>query len=411
MKINICMLLGLRYEPKMRIAPQIGIASYITNSDHDVTWVLSSEEIEEVQESTFNDVRIFVVPYISHFEGLLKVFNKALYLFRRMRFVFKNCKKEKYNMIFVRDGADSEFDAFLALYIKRRYKILFVVEMSNPIEQSWEIHKVYSKHKYFWYFISKIKTHFIMHVLHKADLVLPTTKWMVDDFAKKGIKRSKMMPYPNGIDTHKFSNVNGVEIRKRYGLEDSKVIIYIGTMNKERHLDVLIHAFSKVRENKENVKLLMVGDGTDISNLEELANELGIKNDVIFTGQVYFDEVPNFIAAADIGVSAVPPLDFFKLSSPIKMFEYMAMAKPVVANEEIPEQEEVIEQSGGGVLVSFTPEAFAQAIIELLDNSERTKEMGRRGREWVIKNRSYEIFARRLEEKYFEVLKAVKTRA
>jgi glycosyltransferase involved in cell wall biosynthesis len=276
--------------------------------------------------------------------------------------------------------------------------------MSNPIEQSWEIHKVYSKHKYFWYFISKIKTRFIMHVLHKADLVLPTTKWMVDDFAKKGIERSKMMPFPNGIDTNRFSSANGVEIRKRYGLEDSKVIMYIGTMNKERHLDVLIHAFLRVRENKKNVKLLMVGDGTDKTNLERLAIDLGIKNDVIFTGQVYFDEIPNFIAAGDIGVAHVPPLDFYKLSSPIKMFEYLAMGKPVVANEEIPEQKEVMRESGGGVLVKFEAESFANEIMELLNNPERAKEMGERGREWVMGTRNYEILACLLEERYFKVL-------
>ena len=103
MKINICMLLGLRYGEKMRIAPQIGIASYITNFGHDVTWVLSSEEIKEVQETTFNDVRVFVVP-CRYSEGLLKVLTKILYALRRMRFLFNNFKKEKYNMIFVRDS-------------------------------------------------------------------------------------------------------------------------------------------------------------------------------------------------------------------------------------------------------------------------------------------------------------------
>lgn len=401
MKINICMLLGLRYDPKMRIVPQIGIASYITNFGHDVTWILSSEELQEVQETNFNDVRVFVVP-CRYSEGFTKVISKALYAFRRMRFVFRNFKKEKYNMLFVRDGM---VDALFALYIKRRYKVPFVFEMSNPIEQNGEWRKFHSKHKYFWYVISKIEAHLTMHILHKADLVLPTTKWMKEDFAKKGVERSKMMPYPNGIDIRRFSNANGGEIRRRYGLEDSKVVIYIGTLDKIRRLDVLIHAFSKVRENKENVKLLMIGDGTDKPNLERLADNLGIKDNVVFTGQVHFDEVPNYIAAADMGVSPVPPLDFYKLSSPIKMFEYMAMGKPVVANEEIPEQKGVIEESGGGILVKFEDESFANGIIKLLDDPESAKEMGRKGKEWVVKNRSYEILARRLEERYFELLR------
>lgn len=67
------------------------------------------------------------------------------------------------------------------------------------------------------------------------------------------------------------------------------------------------------------------------------------------------------------------------------MFEYMAMAKPVVANEEIPEHKEVFEESGGGISVPFGA-------------------MGRKGREWVVRNRTYEILARQVEERYLELL-------
>ena len=406
MKINICMLLGIRHgERKGRVGPQIGIASYITNFGHDVAWIVSTEKAEKVKETVFNDVRIFIIP-CRYRKGVLEVVTRALYAYRRMRFVFKKFKKGRYNMIFVRDGL---FDGLLALYIKRRYKIPFVLEMSNPIEQTWEYYKLYSRHKCFWYFITKIEAYLTLYIMHKADLVLPTTRWMLEDFAKKGITKSKMMPFQNGIDLDRFSNANGSEIQDKYGLKDSKVVIYIGTMQRERHLEVLIHAFSKVKENKENAKLLMVGEGYDKTNLEKLATDLGIENDVIFTGQVYFDEVPNFIAAGDIGVSPIPPLDFYKLSSPIKMFEYMALGKPVVANDEIPEQEEVLEQSGGGILVEFEAESFANRIIKLLDNPKMSKDMGERGREWVVKYRSYEVLARRLEERYFDVLKTVKT--
>ena len=405
MKINVCMLLGLRYGEKMRIAPQIGIASYITYFGHDVTWILSSEEVKEFQETTFNDVRVFVVPCM-YSGGILKAITKVLYAIRRMHFVLKNCKNESYNMIFVREGI---FDAFLAWYVKKRYKIPFTFERVDPIGQGWEFYKFYHPRlKYFWYFILRINAYLTLLILHKADLVLPTTKWMLEDFAEKGIEKSKMMPFPNGIDINRFSNAYGGEIRNRCGLEDSKVVIYIGTLDKIRRLEVLIHAFSKVRENKKNVKLLMIGDGTDKSNLERLASDLGIKDDLIFTGHVHFDEIPNYIASADIGVSPVPPLDFYKLSSPIKMFEYMAVGKPVVANDEIPEQEEVMRESEGGILVKFEAESFAEGTIELLDNPKKASEMGRRGRKWVVRNRSYEVLARRLEKKYSELVNTYK---
>jgi glycosyltransferase involved in cell wall biosynthesis len=85
------------------------------------------------------------------------------------------------------------------------------------------------------------------------------------------------------------------------------------------------------------------------------------------------------------------------------MFEYMAGSKPVVANEEIPEHKEVLSESGGGILTPFIPEAFADAIIELLESPEKANEMGRRGREWVSNNRSYEVLAQQVEVTYFSL--------
>ena len=62
----------------------------------------------------------------------------------------------------------------------------------------------------------------------------------------------------------------------------------------------------------------------------------------------------DFIAAADIGVSLILPTYFYKLSSLIKVLEYIVIAKPVIANEEIPEHKEVLEESGRGILTPFT---------------------------------------------------------
>jgi glycosyltransferase involved in cell wall biosynthesis len=64
----------------------------------------------------------------------------------------------------------------------------------------------------------------------------------------------------------------------------------------------------------------------------------------------------------------------------------------------------VIEQSTGGILVSYTPEAFADAMIGLLNNPEKAAEMGQRGRQWVVENRSYEVLARQVERGYMALL-------
>jgi glycosyltransferase involved in cell wall biosynthesis len=83
----------------------------------------------------------------------------------------------------------------------------------------------------------------------------------------------------------------------------------------------------------------------------------------------------------------------------------MAMEKPVVANSEIFEQREIITESGCGILVPFEAGAFADAIVELLDNQGKASSMGRKGREWLVKNRDYKVLARKVEQRYLQLVR------
>lgn len=405
MKLNVCMLLPLEYEPDMRVVPQIGICTYLTNFGHQITWVISLEEGRKVQRFRSKGVEVFAIPYPNYFPGgsiFARFFNKIPNKLMRMYAILQIFKKEKYNLLFVRHDV---FDGLIASYIKKRYKIPFVFELTNPLEMEWEHFRIdRMKPKLWYYLVARFNTMMRIYTMKKADLVLITTEGFIEGLVRKGISKSKMMPYPNGVDISSCQNKDGENIRERYYLVNSKVAIYVGIMHQARNLGILIEAFARVRHENNKVKLLMVGDGSDRKNLEELASRLGIREHVIFTGQVSQSEIPEFIASADAGLSPVPPLSFFKVSSPIKTLEYMAMGKPVVANEEIVEHKEVMKQSGGGVLVPFNKEAFAYAIAELLNDSEKAEKMGKRGYEWVVKNRSYEVLARKAEERFTGLL-------
>lgn len=409
MKLNILMLLPLRYGPSMRVKPQIEIFSYLVKFGHQISWLVSLENSKTTQQFLLDDLHIYGVPFIPYLNDsslFKKVFNRIPVNFRRMRLALKLFKDKnvKYDMIFVRDDTIS---GLIGAYIKRRRRIPFVYELTDPIEQEWEGYKIEAKRPLFlWYLITRLKALLKTYIMKKADLILVTTRWFEEALVRKGISKAKLMPFLNGVDIESFSNKDGKDIRDKYHLDKATVIIYAGTMGRARNLSVLLRAFSKVKDRRGNVKLLMVGEGTDESNLRELASDLGITDDVIFVGQAPHSEVPYFIAAADIGVSPVPPLSFYKVSSPIKALEYMAMGKPVVANEEILEHKEVVEESGGGVLVPFDDNAFADAIIKLMDDPETAREMGRRGSEWVVRNRNYEILAQRLETRLLELIRS-----
>lgn len=405
-KLNICLLLPDSFDPNMPARPAITeiYGKYLPFLGHKVTWITPSNERErEIQEGVFKEVRVYKIPYPPCSSLIVKIFNNIPFIFRMYTLLTKIFKREGYNIIQVRN---SVFEALLALHIKRKYNIPFVFQYSFPKE----VYREYRSNKQRFYF-GKFENHITNYILRRADLIFPISKWMEEELVKGGIPESKMMPLPLGVNPELFSiKKDGSNIREKYNLDDARVILYIGAMDKLRHLDILIHAFSKVREHKDNVKLLMVGEGDDKINLEKLASTFGIQNDVIFTGQVSYFDVPYFIAAANVCLCPVPPLSIYKVSSPTKMFEYMAMGKPVVANEEIPEQKEVIEESGGGVLVKFGYESFAEGIIKLLEDPEGAKERGIKGNEWVVRNRSYEMMAREVEKRYYELLESYNNR-
>ena len=400
-KLNLCILPSTSFDPNMPARPGVTeiYGKYLPSFGHKVIWITpSNERGREVQEKFFNKVKIYAIPRPLASSLSLKIFNLISYLIKEYKLITTIFKEEKYDIIQVRNDV---FSALLALYISRKYNIPFVFQYSFPKG----VYKVQKSEKRYSYYFGKFESCITKYILRKADLIFPISKWMEEELIKEGIPKSKMMPLPMGVNYELFSpKKDGSEIREHYNLNDVQVISYIGVMDKLRELSLLICAFSNVREHRDNVKLLMVGDGNDKLNLEKLADGLGIKDDVIFTGQVPYFDVPFFIAAADVCLCPVPPLDIYKVSSPTKLFEYMVMRKPVVANEEIPEQKEVIGESGGGVLVKFEDESFAEGIIELLNNPEGAKEMGRKGHEWVLKNRSYENMAREVEKRYFELL-------
>ena len=132
--------------------------------------------------------------------------------------------------------------------------------------------------------------------------------------------------------------------------------------------------------------------------LIELAEQLDVSDKVIFMGMVPYQRVPLYINASD--VCAAP---FVKVRnersgvSPLKLCEYLACRKPVVASKL--SGLEILEQNNTGILVKpENPEALANAIIRLLQNSDCRNQMGENGRRYVVENRSWESVAKRVAE-------------
>jgi glycosyltransferase involved in cell wall biosynthesis len=406
MKLKLCLILPEPYNPDMPAWPSMMevYGERLPRFGHKVTWIVPSPgKTKKIQEEFFKKVHIYTIPYPGSRFLLMRIFNRVVFNFREIKLILRILKRERFDIIQVRAGV---FNGLLGMYIRKRYKIPFVFQYLPNDKIAQEMYKMrIGKNRHLKYLKGKLDEFLINRIIKEADIVLSQSKCMKEELVKRGAPDSRIEIFPLGANINLFSpDIPGLDVLKEYNLDNLKVVIYVGAMVRLRQLDIVIRAFVNVKKRMSKVKLLMVGDGEDRGRLERLAHELKIKEDVIFTGRVPYFKVPSFIAASNIVVSPIPPLLIYKITSPTKIFEYMAMGKPVVANDEIPEQEEVIRESEGGILVKFEDESFANGIMELLNNPEEANEMGRRGREWVVKNRSYEILARALEKAYFRVL-------
>ena len=186
------------------------------------------------------------------------------------------------------------------------------------------------------------------------------------------------------------------DIKEKLNLDIEKnYICFVGLLAPWQGIEYLIKAAPNIIRRFPNVRFLIVGDGPMKKELTELANKIGINNNFIFTGSVPHEHVPSYINASDICVAYKIPLR--SGYSALKLYEYMACGKPVVASRL--KGFEVLEDTFSGLLAEpENPEKLANAIITLLENKPLREEMGRNGREHVMQNLSWEAATRKIEK-------------
>ena len=143
----------------------------------------------------------------------------------------------------------------------------------------------------------------------------------------------------------------------------------------------------------------------DVASLKNDAARLGISDKVVFTGFIQMGQAWELVRRASVCVSPLFPTPIFRPASPTKLIEYMANSKAVVVNDH-PEQLQVVRDSGCGICVPYDETSFSKAIVELLNDPIKAKQMGVNGRKYVERYRSYSIIADIVEKQYFKTRKS-----
>lgn len=205
--------------------------------------------------------------------------------------------------------------------------------------------------------------------LKKCDSVIIPSPSLEKFLEKYGeLRRTDFIP--NAISLSRFKNADGKQIKKKYGLEGKLTLVFAGRLAPEKKLEFLLRAFLKITTEIPNAHLLFIGDGPSWESLQKQVRRFQLGQNVTFTGMIPYERIPDYLAAAELFV-----MTSTTEVKPLALLEAMAAGIPVVAVEATGAVD-TITSGINGILTREKEEEFAEAVMALLRNEEKRREMG-----------------------------------
>ncbi len=206
---------------------------------------------------------------------------------------------------------------------------------------------------------------------------------LINDY---GMSEEKILVVPNAAYPDKFSpDIPAIAEVKGTSLAGKKVVGFVGGFYPWHGLDLLVNAFAKVVENNPETMLLLIGDGPEREKIEVQVERLGLLANVIFAGKVNHAELPHYMSAFTIGVMP----DSNDYGSPMKIFEYMSMCKPVVGPDYGPLLDAIEDGKQGLIFNKKDVASLEKCLSKLLSSDELTHQMGVAARQHVVETHNW----------------------
>jgi len=233
-------------------------------------------------------------------------------------------------------------------------------------------------------------------ILKDASKLVALTPMEAEQYRNMSISEDKIEIIPNGIDLSEFDNLpERGEFRAKYGLDnEQRIILYVGRIHKTKGLDLLAEAFANLSKLLNYVKLVIVGpDDGYLPSLKKLIADLGISNDVLFTGHLYGEDK----------VEAYVDADVFVLPSVYEIFgnvvlEACACGTPVIVTDCCGTADAVDGQAG--LVVPYDKDQLRDGLLNMLNDDKMRLQLGEKGKLLVRERFSWSIIAERIEDIY-----------
>ncbi len=299
---------------------------------------------------------------------------RGLHNLTAFRLAARHVRAHRPNFIYERNS----LWGMTGLWLARKYSLPLVLEVNAPL--------AYEQKQYRGLTFSSLAEWTERMIWCGADLIVVVSESLRRHLQEAGVRPERIRVLPNAVDANLFHNrLDGEPVRKRFHLGSRFVVGFLGTFKQWHGADLLMEAFQRLHQGDPDMHLLLVGDGPLRESLQEKIRQAGLEHEVTLAGKVTHQEVPLYLATMDVAVAPYPDLSKFYFS-PLKLFEYMAAGRAIVASR-LGQVAEVIVDGESGLL--FKPgdvEDLVRCIRRLREDSRLRLALGKQA---SMTSRSY----------------------
>ena len=237
-----------------------------------------------------------------------------------------------------------------------------------------------------------------LYIAKNVDKIICVNEDYIPIFKEWGVDPEKLVFIPNGVDTKKFSPG---ESKAKKKFKDQKLIVYFGRLHYQKNVDLLIRSFKIVKEKISNVKLIIIGSGTDFDKLKKMSSD---DKDIIMTGFVPDEELIDYLRAADVVV-----FPSRGENASFTIMEAMACQLPVISSD-TGNAKKILENGRGLIFDDYTENAIADKCIKILSDEKMAKKMSKDARNYVEKHHSWDKISKKTEELYKSIIEERKNK-
>lgn len=410
--MRILQLAGYFY-PEQAASIYLEENRYQAFADNDFqTIVYTATPTRGITEAQYNEFKGRKHEYM--YDGKLEVFRFPMFregknpILRALRYslisfiqFYKGITARDIDLIYVASTPPTQ--GALAALVKKIKKVPFVYNLQDIFPDSLAGTGLAKKDGLLWK-IGRVIENF---TYRNADRIIVISEDFKRNIMEKGVPEEKIVVVYNWVDEEAVKHVPREENKlfDAYGLDRSKFYItYSGNIGLTQNMDMLLEVAKELEEDP-NIQFVLIGEGAYKKQVEEIIAEKNIGNVTLLPFQPY-EDISHVFSLGDVGLVISKP-GVGENSVPSKTWSILSASRPVLANFDENELKSIVAENQCGIFTKAgDKEAFKQAILDLYHDREHCEQLGRNGREFILKNLTRAVGT----QKYVDVIKSFEKR-